>query len=179
MEYVDVLDEKGKKTGQTKPRSAVHRDGDWHGGADVWLLNSKGELLLQLRSKTKLAFPNYWDISAAGHAVAGDDSITTALKETREELGITLSPEQLELIGQMRMQTILNNGNFINNEFNDIYLARVDITEFHLEENGEVQEVQWVPWQTLQKWVKEQKPDLVPHPEEYRLLFKKLESLNL
>ena len=179
MEYVDVLDEQGNKMGKTKLRSEVHDDGDWHGGADVWLLNSRGELLLQLRSKTKLACPNFWDISAAGHAIAGDDRMTTALKEVKEELGITLRPKQLELIGQIRTQTILNNGTLINNEFNNIYLARVDITEFHLEENGEVEEIKWVPWRELQKWAEEEKPDLVPHPEEYKILFEKLESLNL
>lgn len=29
-EYFDLLDENGNKTGETKLRNEVHRDGDWH-----------------------------------------------------------------------------------------------------------------------------------------------------
>jgi hypothetical protein len=29
-EYLDVVDENNHLTGQTKPKSEVHRDGDWH-----------------------------------------------------------------------------------------------------------------------------------------------------
>jgi hypothetical protein len=40
-----------------KPRQAVHRDGDWHRAVHIWLINSKGELVLQKRSKFKDTFP--------------------------------------------------------------------------------------------------------------------------
>lgn len=45
MEYFEVLDEKGNKIGKVKLRSEVHRDGDWHKAVDVWIFNSKSELL--------------------------------------------------------------------------------------------------------------------------------------
>ena len=53
MEYFDVLDENGNKTGKLKLRNEVHRDGDWHRGVHVWIINSFGELLLQRRSPNK------------------------------------------------------------------------------------------------------------------------------
>ena len=52
-EYLDILDEQGNKTGKTKLRSEVHHDGDWHKSVHIWILNSKGDVLLQRRSLTK------------------------------------------------------------------------------------------------------------------------------
>jgi isopentenyl-diphosphate Delta-isomerase len=39
----------------------------------------------------------YWDVSVGGHMTAGDDSLVTATKETAEELGIEVKPEQFEV----------------------------------------------------------------------------------
>jgi len=175
-EYLDVLDEKGNKTGEIKSKKEAHDKGLWHKSVHVWFLNGKGELLMQLRGE-KLTHPNYWDISAAGHAVAGDDSVKTAIKETREELGIILAPEQLKYIGTVKVSEILNDNTYFNNEFNDVYLVQIDSPKFELETDGEVKETRWVSRQEFFKWVEEKRPDLVPHPEEYLLLFKYLENL--
>ena len=56
MEYFDVLTPDGGRTGQVKERSAVHRDGDWHGTAHIWLVrrqNGRLQVLLQKRSRKK------------------------------------------------------------------------------------------------------------------------------
>lgn len=37
-EYLDILDENGIKTGKTKLRRAVHRDGDWHRSVNILLI---------------------------------------------------------------------------------------------------------------------------------------------
>jgi len=39
-EYLDILDAHGNKIGQTKEKSQVHKDGDWHRSVHVWFLNS-------------------------------------------------------------------------------------------------------------------------------------------
>ena len=52
--------------------------------------NEKGsyDLLLQKRSENKDAFPGCYDISSAGHLPAGQDYLSSALRELEEELGI-------------------------------------------------------------------------------------------
>jgi len=96
MEYIDVLDKNGNKTGAIKPKSEIHRDGDRHRGSYIWIINSRNELLIQKRSSSKENYPNLWDISVAGHVSAGEDSISSALRETEEELGLKLKKENFQ-----------------------------------------------------------------------------------
>lgn len=42
-EFFDILDEDGNKTGRTKLRNEVHRDGDWHKAFHIWILNENGD----------------------------------------------------------------------------------------------------------------------------------------
>ena len=91
VEFFDILDENGNKTGKTKARAEVHRDGDWHKAVHIWIANNKDEILLQKRSPNKDSYPNMWDISSAGHLTAGDDSISEAIREIKEELNAEIS----------------------------------------------------------------------------------------
>ena len=167
-EYFDVLDSNGNKTGEKKDRKLVHRDGDWHKAVHVWIMNSKGEFLMQKRSPNKDSHPNEWDISSAGHVVTGDDSMTTVLKEIEEELGLSASPREIELLFSCKKQSVLNNGTFINNEFNDVYLLKkdLDISTIKLQAE-EVSDVRWFTAKEMESILKNKTPGYVPHPEEY------------
>ena len=48
-EFIDILDEKGIKTGIKKERNAVHSDGDWHKVIQIFVINGN-KILLQQRS---------------------------------------------------------------------------------------------------------------------------------
>jgi 8-oxo-dGTP diphosphatase len=98
MEYFDILDENGNKTGITKLRNEVHRDGDWHKAVHIWIINNKKEILLQRRCATKDSNPNMLDISCAGHLTAGDNSLDGAIRELKEELNLDVNKEDLEFI---------------------------------------------------------------------------------
>jgi len=89
-ELWDVLDANGNATGQLHERGQPMREGDYHLTVSVWIANDKGEYLISQRSPNKPS-PNLWECTG-GNAVAGDDSLTTALKEVHEELGIVLDP---------------------------------------------------------------------------------------
>ena len=91
MEMFDIRTPEGVLTGEVKERSAVHRDGDWHGTAHIWLVRQNGgktEVLLQKRSSRKETFPGCYDVSCAGHLSAGDSFVEGALRELEEELGL-------------------------------------------------------------------------------------------
>jgi isopentenyldiphosphate isomerase len=70
MEFFDVLDEQGNKTGEIIERNEAHKKGICHRVIQVWFINSKKELLLQKRSANKESCPNMWCVSVGGHNIS-------------------------------------------------------------------------------------------------------------
>ena len=89
-ELWDIYDGHRNLTGRLHRRGDPLKDREYHLVVHVWLQNSKGEFLLTKRSPDK-GFPNMWE-SPGGSALAGDDSISAALREVKEETGLTADP---------------------------------------------------------------------------------------
>ncbi len=170
-EYFDILDENGNKTGNTKLRSEVHKDGDWHKAVHIWIINDKGDILLQRRCATKDSNPNMLDISSAGHLSAGDDSLSGAIRELKEELNIDIKPEELQFIKTIKRSSKYTS-TFINNEFDDLYILRTtkSIEDMKYQEE-EISEIFYVPYKKFKKMVEDRQPDLLRHEEEFEILF--------
>lgn len=94
-ELFDVVDEQDQVLEQL-PRSVVHARKLLHRAANVFVFNSKGELLLQFRSATKDEYPHCYTSSASGHLSAGEDYLESAQREMQEEIGIDTRLERLE-----------------------------------------------------------------------------------
>jgi len=170
-EYFDILDENGNKTGKIKLRSEVHRDGDWHKGVHIWIINDKGEILLQRRCATKDSNPNMLDISSAGHLSAGDDSLSRAIRELKEELNLDVDKEELQFIKTLKRSSKYTS-TFINNEFDDLYILRTvkTINDMKFQED-EISEIFFVPYKKFKEMVNNKQPDLLMHDEEFEILF--------
>ena len=170
-EYFDILDENGNKTGKSKLRSEVHRDGDWHKAVHIWIINNTGDILLQRRCATKDSNPNKLDISSAGHLSAGDDSLTGALRELKEELNLDVKPEDLQFIKTLKRSSRYTE-TFINNEFDDLYIVRTDkkIDDMKFQED-EISEIMFVPYKKFKDMVNNKQPDLLRHDDEFEILF--------
>ena len=176
-EMFDVLNKDGESLGIQKSKGQVHIDGDWHRAAHVWFINGEGELLIQRRSEAVLNHPDMWSISAAGHIPAGEDSKTSALREVEEEISIHLDGDELKFLGSVAKQLVSNEGTYVDNEHDDIYLVEMEIDPGALDlQKGEVAEVRLIPWRELRVWVNENRKDVVPYPAEYKLLFDYLEK---
>ena len=96
-ELIDEIDETGKFI-RVIDKSIAHRDGLWHKSVHVWIVNANNQILLQYRCSEKKFFPDFWDASFAGHIGAGENSLTTALREGKEELGIDVDLSKMEFI---------------------------------------------------------------------------------
>jgi isopentenyl-diphosphate delta-isomerase len=94
-EIFDVCDEHDRVIG-TAPRSAVHAGRLLHRAVHIFVLNSRGELLLQRRSARKDEFPLTLTSSASGHLSAGEDYASAATRELQEELGLSGKLEELQ-----------------------------------------------------------------------------------
>lgn len=175
QEYLDVLNNKGAKTGEMVSYDEAHERGVTHRSVHVWFLNSRNELLLQKRSANKKAYPNLWDISAAGHISAGQTSLEAAKRETEEELGLTPPDDAFEYLFSVEEHVVLNDGTYINNEFQDVYVVHADInlTELKLQ-TSEVSDARWIEVEEFRSWIRGEGEQVVPHGEEFALLFKHL-----
>lgn len=83
-ELIEIYNGNNEPLGIEKMKSEAHRNGLWHRASHIWIYNSAGEILLQLRAENKELYPNMWDISAAGHISAGEEPIISALREMEE-----------------------------------------------------------------------------------------------
>lgn len=99
-ELWDLYDENRRPTGRLHRRGEALQPGFFHLVVHVWLKNSRGQFLLTKRSPNK-GFPNMWE-SPGGSALAGDDSLTAALREVREETGLRADPERGSLVMSTR-----------------------------------------------------------------------------
>lgn len=177
MEKVDAYDESGKKIGRAALKRHAHQQGVWHRTIHVWIINSSGELLIQRRAPQKEANPNKWGVaSVGGHISAGDDSVTTAIRETKEELGLSLQRSGLEFLFTTPHQQILNNGNYLGNHLDDCFLVQKDIKISKLElQSEEVSEVRLIHFTELEKQIITKHLEFAQHPE-YKKLFPILHS---
>lgn len=144
-EFLNLIDEKSRMTGASKPRTLIHRDGDLHPTVHIWLIKRRDMgvfVLMQKRAHEKNINPDCYDVSAAGHVSQGDEFRKSAVRELQEELGLTIKGNKLELIG-LRNHS-LTTDNIKDNELCAVYLCRenVDIDKLQLN-TSEVSEVVW------------------------------------
>ena len=165
-EIFDIVDDNGEPTGRTAPRSEVHRIGLWHRTAHVWIYRRRGqttEILLQKRSADKDAYPGCYDISSAGHIPAGDDYVESALRELKEELGLTALPEELTECGMRHNEY---HGEFHDKPFHDCEIQKIYVLMRDIEPEDcmlQTEEVESVMWMDLDACIAAVKDGTLEH----------------
>lgn len=160
MEYFDETNEKGEATGRVVSRQDAHKYGYRHNVIHIWIVNDKGEILLQRRSKYKDSYPNMYDVSCAGHIEAGNDKIETAIRELKEELDIDVTEAELEFAFMYNIYA--SNDVFVNNENAYVYVLfkNLDTENIKLQEE-EVSEVKYFKLEELKVMAETKSPQLV------------------
>lgn len=137
-------------------------------GIIILLINSKGEILLQKRSPNKEKNPNLWDLSCAGHLNSRDSSISGAMRELEEELGIKSNEQNMKLIYTIRKSYMPKEG-FIENEIQDVYLYRADVDINNIKmQKEEVLEVKFIPFEIYAKEILSNNKEFVNRGNEFR-----------
>lgn len=141
-ECFDVVDEDDVVVGREK-RSVVHARGLMHRAVHVFLVNRRGELLIQKRSRLKDAHPGVWDSSVAGHLDAGEDYHDAAIREMEEEMGV--SGVEIEELGRLKPSEASGWEHVV------LYLGRWEgRPRFPCDE---IESVLWMPADELDAWI--------------------------
>ncbi len=150
-ETFDVVDENDSVTGQAT-RGEVHERDLLHRAVHVFVVNKRGDILLQQRSRLKDRHPGVWDSSVSGHLDAGESYEAAAVRELDEEMGIRdAAPEEIA-----RLTACAETGW----EHICLYRARHDgALRFPA---AEVDAALWMPPEELRQWIAARPEDFAP-----------------
>ncbi len=133
MTKIIIVNEKDEIIGH-KERGTLNQE-DIYRVSALWIMNSKGEVLLAQRSFNKKNHPGKWGPAVAGTNDEGETYLSNIIKETQEEIGLLISsPKELEK----------NKISGKNNYFVQWYYLELNqnISEFTLQKD-EVEKIKW------------------------------------
>lgn len=142
-EIWDLYDGNGFRTERTMVRGEAVPAGLYHLVVHIWPMNHRGEFLIQQRSMSVQWKPGVW-AATGGSAVTGEDALTAARRELREELGYDAREDEL-----IRVACLKRTNSFCN--VYSIYL-NLSESEFVLQRE-EVQAVKWRSGEQLLRMV--------------------------
>lgn len=97
MERFDLYNKHLEKLNKTMVRGASNNSGEYHLVVHIWIRNNDRQYLIQQRNKQDDLVPYQWG-THGGAVLEGETSLEAAIRETKEEIGIALNPNKLELV---------------------------------------------------------------------------------
>ncbi len=148
MEYWDIYDKNRNKTGKIIKRGERMSEGEYHLIVHIWIKNSNNEFLVQQRSEN-VKNPLVW-CTTGGSAVSGEDSITAAFREVKEELGIDLSDKKGYLFDEDIYEE--DDQKYLSDTY--LYFIDLNINDLKLQKD-EVKQVKYLKMSNIKQKMKE------------------------
>ncbi len=151
-EIFDVVDLQDQVT-HTATRAEVHAQKLLHRAVHVFVLNKRGDLLLQKRSRLKDLCPGLWDSSISGHLDSGESYAAAAMRELHEEMGIAPAspPEEIATLAPTA-----------ETGWEHVRLYRIRYDGSVRFPSAEVDAVMWFPLAEITAWVANHPADFAP-----------------
>lgn len=163
-EKVVLVNEDNQVLG-TMEKLEAHQKGLLHRAFSVLLYNDAGEMLIQRRALGKYHTPGLWTNACCSHPREGEAVTAAASRRLREELGIVMPPNALQVMGHFIYKATFDNG-LTEHEYDTMVTGRFDGEADHLNPE-EVEAVRWIDMETL-------KLEIEAHPEKFTPWFKEI-----
>jgi isopentenyl-diphosphate delta-isomerase len=131
----------------TADKAAVHRTGALHRALSIFLINSRGEILLQQRAEQKYHSGGLWSNACCSHPTPDEPTYMAAYRRLREELGIDTI---LTHVAKLRYRTNVTN-NLIEHEYDHIFTGEWN-GDIHPSPD-EVSDIRWITPEALDVWI--------------------------
>jgi isopentenyl-diphosphate Delta-isomerase len=143
----------------TLPKMEAHEKGVLHRAFSVFILNNKGELMLQQRAYHKYHSPGLWTNTCCSHQREGEENVEAGMRRLEEEMGFCVPLKELF---SFIYKAPFDNG-LTEHELDHVLLG-------HYEEAPQLNEEEVAHW----KWMglSDIEAAIEQSPEEYTVWFK-------
>jgi len=156
MDKVILVDNNNQEIG-IEEKIRAHTEGKLHRAFSIFIFNSKNELLLQRRAKTKYHCGGLWTNTCCSHPRPGEKIIDAAKRRLKEEMGIIT--EDIWNVSSFIYKAILGNG-LTEHEYD--YVLAGNYNESPKINLKEVDNWKWVTLEELKKDIKENADKYTP-----------------
>lgn len=157
-EQVVLVNDKNEELG-TMPKMEAHEKAVLHRAFSVFLINDKGETMLQQRAAEKYHSPMLWTNTCCSHQRLGESNIEAGKRRLQEEMGIETDLKELF--------SFIYKAPF-DNGLTEHELDHVMIGKYNDSPNINTDEVNSWKWMSLE----DIKLDIVESPSDYTEWFK-------
>ena len=147
MEMVVLVDENDRELGQMEKIEA-HRLGKLHRAFSVFILNSKGEMLLQQRAAEKYHSAGLWTNACCSHPRPSEEVLRAAKRRLQEEMGISTD---LQFKSSFVYRSEFENG-LTEHEFDHVFTGSYD--KDPVPDKNEVQHYCWMKPEKIKEAIK-------------------------
>ena len=167
MEKRDLYNEERKHTGETILKGEAVPEGSFIVVVLVFIQNSEGKFLIQKRSERK----NGKYATTGGHPKTGESSIQGIITETKEEIGLELNVNDLQLYfsGKSEKERVFWDDYYIKMDIEDINKLKL--------QKEEVESISWLSKEEIIELMKQGK-FFKNHYEEFEILLEWLNKKN-
>ena len=89
-ELLILVDSEDQPIGELDKAACHNGEGKLHRAFSLFVLNSKGQILLQKRAKNKRLWGGYWSNSCCSHPRVGESMVDAVVRRSEQELGLAV-----------------------------------------------------------------------------------------
>lgn len=160
MEMIDIYNCEGNPTGKVKDKSEPLAPDEYRLAVGIWIADESNRLFITKRSMEKSFAPGKWE-NTSGHVRTGEDTVHAIIRELKEETGISVTEEQIQILGNACSWPYIgkNYGVRISVKLEDVVF-----------QEGETCEAKWVDFPEFVRMVKngEFSPSMYAHLQGYK-----------